>query len=839
MFKRTAYQLISLVSLAVSLLNGATVTVRSGNGTVGGRDSAITFLQGPANTDFSHPFTSTDFSSAQSGPAAFIMSRNPVWISGLSVDSAAKWIGTNTNAGCCQGNTALYAVGFTIPTAFSSATLSLNYAVDDGLGTTNPGLYLNGTAICSNLITYVNDFTQEHVLNCPAVGPLLHVGMNWLYFDGVNAAGPAALLFSATITTTDIPQAVSASPSALSFTANMGTNPAPRALQVSGSAGSPSFSAQASSAGWLSVSPTSGITPANVQASVNSANLSAGTYSGTILVFGTGGATGQTTVNVSLTVVAPFPTITKVTNTASFASGSISPGEAIAIFGSAFGPVNGVSQVAAEDGKVATSLGGVQVMFLKSGVAAPIIYASSTQVNAVVPYEAAGAATADVEIMYQGRSSNVVSLNVLPATPGLFTLDSSGSGAGAILDSQYNVVGQSNPVSQGDVIQIYCTGLGTVSNQPGTGSPAPSSPLAETTPKATVAIAGVPAQVFYSGLAPGSVGLCQVNAQIPTGIATGPAVPVVVSVGGVASNTVTVAIQPFPPPPNPQPLVTGLSPSSATAGTSSLALTINGSGFIASTTVTFNGALHSPSLVNSGQLTITLTASDLATAGTFAVVVSNPLPGGGNSKPVNFTVSAAPNPKPTITSLSPLSATVGAGSSVLTINGSGFISSSSATFNGAIHSASLVSSNQLTITLGAADLSTAGTFAVVVTNPSPGGGASNSVAFSVLFNGLTGNWSGAWGSIPSGALGLMSAKLAQTGSTLTGSISLDSICFPGGPFSGTVSDTIDGTITISGIQLAALKGQVTSDGKTINGAYLVTFGSCNGDYGIFTLSRSK
>jgi hypothetical protein len=194
-----------LLVASASLAIAQTVTVRSGNGSVGGRDSSVTFLLGPANTDFSSSFTQADFSSAQHGPAAFIIPPNPLWVPGLSADPNAKWIGTSSSSSSVQGNTALYAISFTIPSVFSSATLTLNYAVDDGLGTTQPGLFLNGQAVCENLIATTNQFVQEHTLTCTGISALLQVGTNWLYFDDVNAAGPAGLLFSATITTSDLP----------------------------------------------------------------------------------------------------------------------------------------------------------------------------------------------------------------------------------------------------------------------------------------------------------------------------------------------------------------------------------------------------------------------------------------------------------------------------------------------------------------------------------------------------------------------------------------------------------------------------------------------------------
>jgi len=194
------------------------------------------------------------------------------------------------------------------------------------------------------------------------------------------------------------------------------------------------------------------------------------------------------------------------------------------------------------------------------------------------------------------------------------------------------------------------------------------------------------------------------------------------SPGGGASNSVNFTVN------NPTPTITTLSPSSAVAGAAAQTLTINGTNFVSNSTVTYNGVAHTATFVSSSQLTIQLSASDQATAGTDAVVVTNPSPGGGASNSVNFTVN---NPTPTITTLSPSSAEAGAAAQTLTINGTNFVSNSTVTYNGVAHTATLVSSSQLTIQLSAADQATAGTFAVVVTNPSPGGGASNTQTFTV------------------------------------------------------------------------------------------------------------
>src|SRR5215472_15068017 len=80
---------------------------------------------------------------------------------------------------------------------------------------------------------------------------------------------------------------------------------------------------------------------------------------------------------------------------------------------------------------------------------------------------------------------------------------------------------------------------------------------------------------------------------------------------------------------NPVPSITSLSPSSVTAGAAAQSLTISGTNFLSSSTVTYNGVAHTVTFVSSTQLTIPLSASDQATAGSYPVVVTNPPPGGG------------------------------------------------------------------------------------------------------------------------------------------------------------------------------------------------------------------
>jgi len=134
---------------------------------------------------------------------------------------------------------------------------------------------------------------------------------------------------------------------------------------------------------------------------------------------------------VPVTQAAPtqLPTINAVVNAASYIGGPVSPGELITIFGTAIRPTTpAYATTDPATGKLATTIGGVQVLF--NGIPAPMIYASSTQVSAVVPYEMAPVASPSVWIKYGGQTSNGYQVTTTPTAPGLFTQNASGSGAG-------------------------------------------------------------------------------------------------------------------------------------------------------------------------------------------------------------------------------------------------------------------------------------------------------------------------------------------------------------------------------------------------------------------------
>lgn len=339
--------------------------------------------------------------------------------------------------------------------------------------------------------------------------------------------------------------AISATPTNMTFNFTAGgTVPGSQTVTVSGTG---SFTATASSnASWLSVTPTSGTAPGSVTVSVSPNNLTAGTYSGTVVVAGTGGSTGSTTVNVTLVVTAPLPTITSIGNAGSYATGAISPGEVITIFGTALGPSAPVQLTLTANGKVSTNLGNVQV--LVNGIASPLIYVSSTQVSAVVPYEVAIFQTAQVYVTFLGQSSNAMQVGVATTAPGLFTANASGTGPGAILNQNLSVNSPSNPAAKGSVIAIYLTGEGQTSPQGVTGSVTQALAAPPYTPQPLLPVAvlinGSPAAIQFAGEAPGLVaGVMQINVTIPSGTPSG-AQSLLVSIGGRNSqNGVTVSVQ--------------------------------------------------------------------------------------------------------------------------------------------------------------------------------------------------------------------------------------------------------------------------------------------------------
>ena len=270
-----------------------------------------------------------------------------------------------------------------------------------------------------------------------------------------------------------------------------------------------------------------------------------GPYFGTIVISGIGLATGTTIVNVSFTVAAPSPVIALVTNAASFVTGPVSPGEMISIFANPSAPIGPAAAVSlskttcpGQCTNVPTTMGGVQVIFQPGGVAAPITYASSTQINCLVPYEILGGGSIQVQVKYLGQNSNAMTLQYAASQPGIFTATGTGSGLASVVqyDGQGTYQGQnssSNPAKAGWYLTFYVTGEGMIPSPAVTGKVTSTAAVVPLLGPPNVLIDNLPSTVAYFAEANGFVsGIMQVNAIVPVGVRTGQAVPLTLSMNG-------------------------------------------------------------------------------------------------------------------------------------------------------------------------------------------------------------------------------------------------------------------------------------------------------------------
>jgi len=229
--------------------------------------------------------------------------------------------------------------------------------------------------------------------------------------------------------------------------------------------------------------------------------------------------------------------ISSVVDAASELASAVAPGKIISIYGAGLGPATGVTGTPSK-GVFGTQLGGTTVSV--NGVAAPVFYASATQVNAIVPYEISGT-TATVNVAYQSGISAGFSVSLAASSPSFFSYNATGAGQAAainVVDGTLNTA--ANPVKIGAYISFYATGEGQTTPA-GVDGKLGTTPLPSPNLPVTVAVGGLPAVVQYKGGVSGVVaGLMQVNVQIPAGVATGGYVPVVLSVG--TASTVNGAI---------------------------------------------------------------------------------------------------------------------------------------------------------------------------------------------------------------------------------------------------------------------------------------------------------
>ncbi len=254
------------------------------------------------------------------------------------------------------------------------------------------------------------------------------------------------------------------------------------------------------------------------------------TFSNAVVVYG----------QLNSTTTPASPVISSVMNSASFLDGAVSPGELVTIFGANLGPSAAASGTLNGD-SLSNTISGTQVLI--GGIAAPLLFASSSQINAVVPFGVTGPTT-QMQIVYQGQTTASTTVPVQAASPALFALDATGGGPGAILNQDLSVNSETNPAARGSVVVLYGTGGGLTMPASVDGL-LTSQPYPKPLLPVSVTIDKLPAQVLYAGAAPGLVsGVLQINVVVPANASPVRYDQVVLTIGDSTSpSAITVAVQ--------------------------------------------------------------------------------------------------------------------------------------------------------------------------------------------------------------------------------------------------------------------------------------------------------
>ena len=225
----------------------------------------------------------------------------------------------------------------------------------------------------------------------------------------------------------------------------------------------------------------------------------------------------------------------------SWAPGPVSPGELVTLIGSGIGPAQPASLLLLPSGLVSTSLANTTVSF--GSVQAPLIYAGPNQINAVVPFEVSGQTSTVLTIKQGGQQTPPITVPIAPAAPALFTQNATGVGPASALNEDWSLNTPLNPAAAGSVVTVYLTGTGQT-NPPGlTGTI--TAATGSTVLPTTATIGGLPAEVLYSGPAPGEIaGVGQVNLRVPPGVNSSPVAPLSIQIGtAVTQAGVTLSIR--------------------------------------------------------------------------------------------------------------------------------------------------------------------------------------------------------------------------------------------------------------------------------------------------------
>lgn len=215
------------------------------------------------------------------------------------------------------------------------------------------------------------------------------------------------------------------------------------------------------------------------------------------------------------------------------AAGSVAPGEAVSIYGSALGPAVGTAQsFDAKTLQLPVNAAGVSVTW--NGIPSPLYYASAGQLNVQVPYEVSGASEAEILVSVSGAVILSGKALIAATHPGVFPL---------VFNPDLSVNSASNPAARGSTVFFFASGQGVTSPASVTGMAAVGS-YPEPVAPVVVTIGGSAANIVFKGQAPYTAGVMQVNVTVPADAPAGNAVPVTLQIGGTAAQSgLTIAVK--------------------------------------------------------------------------------------------------------------------------------------------------------------------------------------------------------------------------------------------------------------------------------------------------------
>ncbi|MEX2264252.1 MAG: hypothetical protein WD696_20020 [Bryobacteraceae bacterium] len=291
---------------------------------------------------------------------------------------------------------------------------------------------------------------------------------------------------------------------------------------------------------WLNVTPGSGTDAGAINVSASAAGLVAGSYTGNVVVYASA-PNAPLTIPVTLTVTAGSgaPAISQggVITAAGYVA-AVSRGAVGSLYGAGLADATESAAIV----PLPRTLAGVTVTV--NGVNAPLWFVSPDQINFQVPFETPMTGVVPVVVGKNGVPSQAVNVQVAEYAPGVFMYErTSGVLDPIVVRPDGSIVSPSNPAVAGEIVVVYGTGLGNLTALPPTGDLSPASPVARSQATPTITLGGVPAEVQFSGMTPGSVGLAQFNIKLPDTLPQVSILPLVIQFGDFGSPPVNLAVR--------------------------------------------------------------------------------------------------------------------------------------------------------------------------------------------------------------------------------------------------------------------------------------------------------